>query len=105
MLGRGCRSCVTALITRCAHVEGPAAEPGGGRPHCQPAGLCRPCPSLGGPLASGTSAGVDAWEGHGLTGGAEPAAALRFRRKWSLKWWQKVPLGGWWSSRSRKSLM
>ena len=96
---------MTALITRCARVEGPAAKPGGGRLRCQPAGLCGPCPSLGGPLASGTSAGVGSRAGRGLARGAEPAVALRFRRKWSLKWWQKVPPGGWWPSRSRKSLM
>ena len=86
-------------------LERPAGEPCGsgfaaGRP-----GSTDLNPHGAGPLASGVSASVDTTEGCGPAGGAEPAAALRFRRKWSPRWWPKVPRGGRWLSCSRKSLL
>lgn len=102
------RSGVSAPQPYSAGLERPAGEPCGsalptgsaGRP-----GSTDLDPHGAGPLASGVSAGVDAPESRGPAGGAEPAAALRFRRKRSPRWWLKVPRGGRWLSCSRKSLL
>lgn len=86
-------------------LERPSGEPRGGGLAASRPGSADLLPHGDGPLACGVSASVDAPEGCGPAGGAEPAAALRFRRKWSPRWWPKVPRGGRWLSCSQKSLL
>ena len=64
-------------------LERPSGEPRGGGLAASRPGSADLLPHGDGPLAYGVSASVDAPEGCGPAGGAEPAAALRFRRKWS----------------------